>query len=104
MHRNGKKCRFAPCNSGFSRKICAKTPRGTLPVNSSGGMLPHLPVFGTHQPYHMAAWLKFLEILYVHDKDSGTAHLHIHRNRHIDGRAAVSGHGWWCVNQLFSCT
>ena len=27
MHRNGKKSRFAPLNSGFSQKA-AKTPRG----------------------------------------------------------------------------
>ena len=31
MHRNGKKCRFAPHNSGFSCEIHTKTPRGTFP-------------------------------------------------------------------------
>ena len=35
MHRNGKKRRFAPCNSGFSCKTRTKTPRGIWAVNSN---------------------------------------------------------------------
>ena len=35
MHRNGKKHRFAPLNSGFSLKLRVKTPRGIAAVNSN---------------------------------------------------------------------
>ena len=37
MHRNGKKHRFAPLNSGFSLKKRVKTPRGIAAVRAALG-------------------------------------------------------------------